>query len=55
MKARKSKSRDLRFFLLGMLDMFLIVLAVYWQDAKRGFMDGISGRPYNYKEAANIR
>ncbi|WP_242922373.1 hypothetical protein [Pontibacter liquoris] len=52
MKRKTVSGRDVRIFLLGMLAMFLIVLAFDWRDAKRGFMDGLNGSAYNYKEAA---
>jgi hypothetical protein len=32
--------RDVKYFLLGMLAMFLIELALNWQDAVDGFNDG---------------
>lgn len=34
--------RDLKFFLLGVVSMFLIVLIYDWKDFERGFNNGFS-------------
>jgi hypothetical protein len=38
---KKITSRDLKFFLLGMLAMLLITIALEWRDFVDGFNDGM--------------
>ncbi len=44
----KITKRDMRFFLLGILAMFIFVLIYDWDDFKRGLKDGATGS-YNYE------
>jgi hypothetical protein len=43
MNMKNITKRDLRTFLLGMLTMFLLVIAYDWNDFVSGFMDGSKG------------
>ena len=40
MENTKITKRDIKFFLFGVLFMFLIVLIYEWHDFKRGCIDG---------------
>ena len=47
----KISKRDIKVFILGLLTAFLKSIIFEWgnelDDFKRGFMDGINGRPYS--------
>ncbi len=46
--------RDLKVFILGILTAVLLILVFDWgnelNDFQRGFMDGLTGRPYNAED-----
>ncbi|MCM5662609.1 hypothetical protein [Galbibacter mesophilus] len=36
----KIKSRDIKFFVLGVFAMLLLVVITDWQDVKKSFLEG---------------
>jgi hypothetical protein len=40
--------KEIKIFLLRMLTMSLIELAFGWDDAVRGFRDGLNGLPFRH-------
>lgn len=49
MKMPQITKRDIKFFLFGMLAMFLITLAFEWEDAKAGFKEGFKSGINDFK------
>ena len=50
----KITKRDINVFILGLATAFLIAIVFEWgdelNDIKRGFKDGITGRPYSAED-----
>lgn len=44
---RKTSSKEIKIFLLGMLTMFLIIIIYDWKDFVAGLKDGFNRKPYS--------
>ena len=50
MKKFNITKREMTFFFLGLLTMFLIVLIYEWNDFKEGFSGGLNGTKTEVKK-----